>query len=183
MFRQTLFRFLVLGLFLFMMSACATTPIASQYRQEAGSRNVSFSTALRNPDAYINDIVLWGGHIIKTTNLQNGTEIIVLQAPLGSGDRPENIESSQGRFIAMSSKFLDPAIYEKGKMITLAGQITGKKTLPLGETSYTYPVITIKQLHLWKKRSNRYYYDYPYDYWYRGWGPYGWYPGYPWYPW
>lgn len=176
-----LLRFLVAGLLGATVSACATVPIAEQYQQAAKTDNVSFSSVLQNPDAYISNIVLWGGSIIETTNLKNGTEIIVLQEPLGSGDRPENAESSLGRFIAMSPKFLDPFIYRNGRKITLAAQVTGKKTLQLGETSYTYPVVTIKQLHLWKNRQT-YYYAYPYDYWYYGWGPYGWYPWYPWYP-
>ncbi len=182
MIRYTFFRILVLGFLAAAMSSCATAPIASQYRQEAKSNNVSFSMVLQNPDAYINNVVLWGGSIIETTNTQNGTQIIVLQAPLGSAERPETSESSQGRFIAMSSKFLDPAIYREGRKITLAGQVTGKKTLQLGETSYTYPVVDIKQLHLWSKRQN-YYYGYPYDYGYWGWGPYYWYPWSPWYQW
>lgn len=187
MIRYNLFRILVLGLLVAAMSACATTtPIAKQYRQEAKSDNVSFPMVLQDPDAYINDVVLWGGSIIETKNTQNGTEIIVLQAPLGSSERPETSESSLGRFIAMSSKFLDPAIYREGRKITLAGQVTGKKTAQLGETSYTYPVVNIKQLHLWTKRQHYYYpYPYPYDYgyWEWGWGPYDWRPWYPWYPW
>ena len=190
MIRHRLFRFLVLGFLAAAVSACATaptSPIAKQYRQEANSEDVSFTMVLQNPDAYINDIVLWGGSIIESTNIENGTEIIVLQAPLGSGERPENAESSLGRFIAMSSKFLDPAIYTKGKQLTLAGQVTGKKILKLGKTSYTYPVVTIKQLYLWKNPQYYYYgnpypYPYPYDYWYRGWGPY-WGPYDDWYPW
>jgi outer membrane lipoprotein len=180
MIRHTLFRFLVLGLFVATLSTCATSPIARQYRQKAESEDLSFSMVLQNPDAYQGDIVLWGGSIIETTNLQNGTEIIVLQEPLGGEERPESAEDSLGRFIAMSSKFLDPAIYEKGRKITLAGQVAGKKTLSLGKTSYTYPVITVKQLHLWKRRHYYYHYVYPYDHWYWGWGPYfGWYALYP----
>lgn len=178
MIRPTLYRSFVLGCLVAAVSACATSPIATRYRQEAKSEDVSYSMVLQNPDAYMGKIVLWGGSIIETTNLQNGTEITVLQEPLGSEGRPENAEESLGRFIAMSPNFLDPAIYRSGKKVTLAGEVTGKKDLQLGETTRTYPVVTIKQLHLWKNR----YYSYPYDYYYWGWGPYGWYPWYPWYP-
>ena len=40
---------------------------------------------------------------------------------------------------------------KKGKEITLAGEIVGKETKPLGKTEYTYPVVLVKQLHLWKR--------------------------------
>jgi outer membrane lipoprotein len=60
--------------------------------------------------------------------------------------------------------------------VALIGEITGVRTLPLGEIEYTYPVIAISEIHLWNK-SDLYpfpgYYYYPY--------PYGWY-GPPWYP-
>lgn len=178
MIRYTLFRFFILGLSVCTVSTCATSPIAKQYRQEAESENLSFSTVFQNPDAYVGGFVLWGGSIIKTTNLKNGTEVIVLQEPLGREDRPESARYSHGRFIAMSPIFLDPAQFKRGRKITLAGQIAGKKTLPLGEISYTYPVVTVKQMYLWKRHHDNYY-VYPYDYWdwEWGWGPYwGYYP-------
>jgi outer membrane lipoprotein len=171
--RYPLFRFLVLGLSLLVASTCANPPIAKQYRQEAQSEDLTFSMVLQNPDAYVGDIVLWGGSIIETRNFKEGTEIIVLETPLGREERPRSAKQSGGRFIAMSSRFLDPALYKAGRKITLAGQITGKKALSLGETTYTYPVVTVKQLHLWERRPRYVYHVYPYDDW--GWGPYwGW---------
>jgi len=169
--RYPLFRFFVLGLSLLMVSTCATPPIAKQYRQEAQSEDLTFSMVLQDPDAYVGDIVLWGGTIIETKNLKEGTELIVLETPLGRGERPRSAKHSGGRFIAKSGRFLDPAVYAAGRKITLAGQVTGKKTLSLSETTYTYPVVAVKQLHLWERRPSYAYYPY-YDW---GWGPYwGW---------
>jgi outer membrane lipoprotein len=184
MIRHPLFRFLALGLLLIAVSACATKPIAKQYRQEAKAEDLSFSMVLQDPDAYLDAIVLWGGIIIETKNLKEGTELIVLETPLGRDERPKSAQHTRGRFIAMSSKFLDPAVYKARKKITVAGQVAGQKNLTIDKTTYSYPVVTIKQLHLWKKRPPYVYYPYPYDYWgwgpyWGGWGPYwGWYPGY-----
>lgn len=70
---------------------------------------------------------------------------------------------------------LHPAIYKKEEKITLAGEIIGKQTKPLGNAEYTYPVVMIKQLHLWRKKRL-----YPLPY-YLG-GPYWHDPWYgPWY--
>ena len=92
MIRHSLFRFLALSLLLVALSACATKPIAKQYRQEAKAEDLTFPMVLQNPDAYLEAIVLWGGVIIETKNLKEGTEMIVLETPLGRGERPKSAE-------------------------------------------------------------------------------------------
>lgn len=167
--------FLSLCVFLMLLSACATSPIDKQYRQEAKADNLPFPMALRNPDAHMGDAVIWGGAIIQTTNLKKGSQMIVLETALGDDTRPMDPRYSKGRFIAETPDFLDPELYQKGREITVAGVIAGKKILPVGNTKYTYPVITIKQIHLWEveQEQPQYRYIYPYGYW--GWGPYwGW---------
>jgi outer membrane lipoprotein len=163
-------RFLLLSLFVSGAFGCAY-PISKELRQEA-TKEVTFSMVLQNPTAYVGVIVLWGGEIIETVSVQGGSEIIVLETPLDYQGMPQSGRYSRGRFIAKSSKFLDPAIYKEEEKITLAGEIIGKQTRPLGDTEYTYPVVMIKQLHLWRKERL---YPLPYyrwgPYWY---GPYGW---------
>jgi outer membrane lipoprotein len=141
---------------------CATYPISDQYRASA-SKNVNFTMALRNPDAYVGAVVIWGGRIVETDNVPGGSEIVVLETPLMGWEEPSAPEYSPGRFIAKTADFLDPAIYKPGKRITLAGEITGGTTRPLGTTEYTYPVVAIKQLHLWTEEK-MYAYE-PVDYW------------------
>jgi outer membrane lipoprotein len=179
---QRLIRLFALVFFLAVASACSY-PISQQLRQEA-SKDLSFPLVLKDPASYTGSIVLWGGSIIETVPLADGSEIFVLQTPLDYLEMPEAAKYSQGRFIAKSSSFLDPEIYKNGRKITLAGEITGKESRPLGKSQYTYPVVTIKELHLWKKR-NFYAYPYPYYDWYYGpgWG-WGWYgPGPYWGDW
>lgn len=165
------------GLSLLVISGCIY-PISKELRQEA-KEDLTFSMVLQNPKAYIGSIVLWGGKIIETINVPDGMEIIVLEMPLDYGEMPEDERRSRGRFIAKSSKFLDPAIYKEGRKITLAGEIIGSETKPLGKTQYTYPVVMIKQLHLWRKQRPV---SPPPYYWGWGWyGPYG--PYLPYYYW
>ena len=154
-------------------------PISTEVRQQV-TEDVTFPMVLQNPDAYKGDIVLWGGEIIETVNLQGGSEIIVLDTPLDYQERPEGARYSRGRFVAKTPKFLDPAIYKKGGKITLAGQIVGKEAKPLGKTEYAYPVVLVKQLHLWRRTHYGPYHPYwgwPYDdYWVPGYyyWPYHW---------
>ena len=147
----------LLGLCVFAVSGCASYPISKDLREEAG-KDITFSVVLQDPTAYEGFIVIWGGEIIKTLNLTDGTEILILDSPLDPQEMPRSAQLSQGRFIASTSQFLDPALYKKGKKITVAGEIIGKETRPLGKTEYTYPVIMAKQIHLWESARYRLYY-------------------------
>jgi outer membrane lipoprotein len=170
-------RFFLLGLFLILISGCAY-PISRGLREEA-REGPTFSMVLQDPTAYVGSIVLWGGRIIEAIPQPEGSELIVLETPLDYLEEPKTAKYSQGRFIAKSPRLLDPEVYQKGKKITLAGEIVGKETRPLDKTKYTYPVVLIKQIHLWR-RHLVYVSPYPY-YWYGPgwWGPwpYGYYGG------
>jgi len=165
-------------LFLLMTFGCGY-PISKNLRQEA-QKNLSFSMVFEDPMAYRGTIVIWGGKIIKTLNRKQGTEILVLQIPLDWRERPEEDDSSRGRFIAKSSGYLDAAVYTAGRKITVAGEVVGKETWPVGEIEYTYPVVMIREIHLWAKEKA---YIYVPPYYYEDWGfyprpyPYGWWQG------
>ncbi len=172
-------RILLVGLLLLLLSGCAY-PISKELRQEAKG-SPTFAMILQNPTAYTGSVVIWGGSIIQTLNTKEGTEILVLETRLDYEERPEGRRYSQGRFVAKSAAYLDPEVYKPGKRLTVAGEIIGKEVKPLGNTEYTYPVVMIKEIHLWRKRVV---YAYPYpSYWYGPgwWGPwpYGyWWPDY-----
>ena len=58
---------------------------------------------------------------------------------------------SQGRFIVQDNRFLDPAVYTKGRKITVAGVLVGEQRKPVGRTHYIYPLIKADQIHLWEE--------------------------------
>ena len=157
--------FLVCIFFLVAVTGCAS-PIAWSLRQEAAP-GVTFAMVFENPDAYQGDIVIWGGSIIRTVNTKEGSRIFILQTMLGLRDRPEAVDTSEGRFIAVTDRFVDPLVYREGRMITVAGRVTGKETVVHKETgiSYTYPLVQVEQLHLWKKPESA-----PVPYWGPYWG-------------
>ena len=158
------------GLFLFVpllfaISGC-TYPISRELRHQA-QKGLTFSEVLQNPSAHVGSIVIWGGVILETQNYPNGTEILALETPLEYRGKPVGARFSQGRFIAKTSKFLDPAVYVGGGRVTVAGEIIGKETRPLGQAQYAYPVVQAKEIYLWK--HHRYSYEY---YWWDWYGPY-----------
>jgi outer membrane lipoprotein len=60
---------------------------------------------------------------------------------------------TEGRFIASTGQFLDSAVYHAGRDITIVGEVSGQKTMRLGEVDYQYPLVSVKDLHLWEPYS------------------------------
>lgn len=161
-------------LLLFFLGGCSVVP--RELRKEV-DRSISFSDLKENPEAYVGRKVILGGEIIETKNLQDQTQIEILQKPLGRGSVPLETDESDGRFLVYHPQYLDPATYQSGRYVTVMGEIMGGKDLKVGEAEYNYPVLTSKFLYLWPK-ARRYYgpYFYPYEYPYYPYNPYPYYP-------
>jgi outer membrane lipoprotein len=145
------------------LTGCA--PMSQDIRRQA-DESPPFGEIQKNPDKYMGTVVIWGGVIIETTNLKESTAIKVMQTALDIQQRPTNLDSSEGRFIILVGRFLDPDIFKKGRQVTV----------PIGEIQYIYPVVQAKELKLWEQPVP--YPPYYYDPWY--WGPYPWRPWGPW---
>jgi outer membrane lipoprotein len=150
-----------------------TCYIISKDIRNKSDLSLTLKQVLENPNAYFGKSVVWGGEIIQVINQDDGTtEIEIFQEPLNFRGEPKDPATSEGRFLVLDDKFLDPYIYWEGRRITVAGELQGVKIEPLGEMYYRYPLVTSKQIYLWPD-----YYPYPY-----GWGyydpwwayPYGW---------
>jgi len=158
-------------------SGCAY-PISKPLRRAAAG-GPSFAAVMANPDAYPGRIVIWGGVILQTTPAPQGSEVAVLQTPLDSWLEPWDARLTQGRFIAKTSGFLDPALYARGSRVTVAGAVAGKKVEQFGMATSTWPVLDVQELYLWPPEPFVYYYAASSPYWGSPWGwsdPYwGWY--------
>ena len=153
---------------LFSLTGCA--PVISKQLREQVAKELTLSVVLKDPEAYKGKTVLWSGVIISSVNLKEGTMIEVLQKPADMQGKPKDVDESQGRFLALYLGYLDVAIYNGGRKVTVAGEVQGKKIQRLGEIEYTYPLISAKEIHLWPvEKEERIYYPCPYwhyPYWY-----------------
>ncbi|MGQ0656666.1 MAG: Slp family lipoprotein [Chromatiales bacterium] len=113
--------------------------------------------------AFVGKPVRWGGEILSVQTKLNETVVEVLQSRLDSWGEPISHKYSGERFLARTERFLDPAIYGKGRKVTVAGHVAGITKLPIGETTRDVPVMNAKLVHLWR--------SYP-DYGYRRYGYY-----------
>jgi outer membrane lipoprotein len=162
------------------MASCA--PFSREIMSRV-DENLTYRSVQQDPDRYLGKTVLWGGVIVEIINKQKETELKVRETEVDIEKRPKDLDRSAGRFIVRYEGFLDPAIYQAGREITVAGEVVGKEVLPLGNARYSYPVILAKEIHLWEREQPvRPYYPY---YWEPFWGPwypypYRWYRPYPW---
>ncbi|MBI5491507.1 MAG: Slp family lipoprotein [Deltaproteobacteria bacterium] len=144
-------------------------------------RDITLDMVRSRPEQFVGKRVLWGGKILGTDNLEEHTEIEVLESSLGYDDTPAN-GTSKGRFIIQSKQFLDSNIYKANKRITVAGTIKGVEVRKIGKSDYRYPIITPIDMRLSEQPPQTPYpdyYNYP-PYMYGPYGPYG--PYNPFYP-
>ncbi|MBI5167323.1 MAG: Slp family lipoprotein [candidate division NC10 bacterium] len=163
-----------------LLLGCSVIPV--HLRKEV-DRTLTFAQLREAPEAHIGKRVVLGGEVIDTRNLKEGTQIEVLEKPLAFDDTPKETDESGGRFLAFYPGFLDRAIYRAGRLVTVVGEVKGKRVQPLGEIDYTYPYIVIRFISLLPPVPRYPYPDYPYlypppwSYWYPYW-PYWRYPYY-----
>lgn len=163
-----------------MLTGCVSYPFDKDLRDQA--KPYSMSQVQANPKTTRGATVIWGGRIIRTLNSTNGGEIYVLRLPLNRNEQPTSDDTrSSGRFIAVSPGFLDPAAYPPGRLITVAGQLDGVRDQYLDNLLYAYPVVQIRQSHLWASRERDDYYYTVYPGWYWGSNPLWWNNGMGWY--
>jgi outer membrane lipoprotein len=172
--RRRILRDLALSALMLWLNGCA--PVISPEILKQIDPNVTFSALVADPERYMGRTVLLGGTIVQTVPKTGETEIEVVQKDLLSSGEPRLTDKSEGRFLVVVERFLDPAIYRPDRGLTVAGKVQGAVVRPIGEINYRYPVIAALELHLWREPypPPAYPYYYPYS-------PWGWwrYPGYP----
>lgn len=144
---------------LLLLTACATVPPSI-------SRGPFSPVSLKQ--AQTGEIkgtrVRWGGMIISVAPLKSGTCFEVLSRPLDSSGEPQRTDLTEGRFMACSTEFYDPAAYPAGRSITFVGTLQAPTECKIGEYALRCPRLEIESLYLWPRlETYNYYYPYYYD--------------------
>lgn len=168
-------RLIYLLLLLTVATGCAGYPEGMEGGNYADLRPYNVAA---NPDNFKGQSVLWGGVIVEVVNYENETWVEILALELNAYAKPFSSRmTNYGRFIAKTSDFLDPEVYQKGLRITVAGILIDPVDGKIGERPYKYPVVNITNYHLWPNRVRHHHYVVP-GHWYFGMHPY-WRFGYP----
>ncbi|HEX9078497.1 MAG TPA: Slp family lipoprotein [Desulfuromonadaceae bacterium] len=129
----------------FLLAGCSHW-ISTQSRA-AADQSISFSQLRENPDAYRGKYVLLGGTVATAEQDGEGTRLEVVEHRLDSRELPDRAVPSQGRFLATTAWRLDPVTYKSGTLVSMMGEVAGSRTRLLEGMEYTYPVISVREIH------------------------------------
>ena len=155
---------------LLLVGACASAPMSPDTMRSI-DKSVNLGIVRIDPQAHREKVILTGGEVVSVKNTSDGGEIEVLEYPLDSSGRPTEAGDSAGRFLARSRSLLDPEVYRKGRLVTIAGAVTGTESRTIDKATYPYVVLAIREIHAWRPQEATpyrypgpaYYYD-PYFY-------------------
>ncbi len=136
------------------LSSAACAPTFPQRITDQVDKRITFTDLIKDPDSYKGKWVMFAGVIVASRTEKDGSSYIeILQKPADSKGRPHRTDETGGRFIAVSKQFIDPAVYGRGREITIVGEVVGSSVRPLGEIAYRYPLLAVEALHLWEPSS------------------------------
>ena len=123
--------------FLLILSGC--THWISEQSRGLVDPTISFSNLRDNPDASRGKYVMLGGVIAAVTRGSEGTQLDVVQHAVGCTELPDESIHSEGRFLAVTPVTLDPEKFEPGTLVSMVGEVTGKKVQLLQGRESNYP--------------------------------------------
>ena len=138
---------------LLLLGGCVTTP--ANLQAPAGD-SPAIQQVRADAEANLNKSVRWGGTVVGVQNLQSETRVEIIAKPLFRNGQPNSREISQGRFIAVFDKFLDPEDYKKDSEITVVGVVSGTEPGKVGEAEYDFPRVQASASQLWQSRNSRF---------------------------
>lgn len=130
------------------VSSCGPKVIPEDLERKV-EKEISFQEVRKNPDSFKGKRILVGGEIIEIRNLQDKTEIEILQKPLGRDRAPLNVDESGGRFVLIHPSFLDPSVFRSGRRLTAVGLVEGGRAEQVGQAEMIEPVLQSEHIHLW----------------------------------
>jgi len=138
---------LILALsFLFLVTGCAHN--ISNKSLAMVDRTVTFDKLLENPDAYSGKFVVFGGKIGAALKTPEGTVLEIIQHDLDGRELPDETIASRGRFLALTPDSLNITMCRSSRLLSIAGVVAGKKVQQLKGVDYVYPLINVRELHL-----------------------------------
>ncbi|MDD2364715.1 MAG: Slp family lipoprotein [Desulfuromonadaceae bacterium] len=126
----------------------------SHVMSEAGlatvDKSVMYKDIKSKPEILAGKKVLVGGIIAETRSSGDVMQLEVVQLDLLTNGVPDDLSISEGRFLVVSGELLDPMIYRAGLLVTVIGEIKGQKVQKLESSDYRYPVISAKEIRLFR---------------------------------
>ncbi|KPJ92333.1 MAG: hypothetical protein AMJ53_09615 [Gammaproteobacteria bacterium SG8_11] len=136
----------IFSLLILSVTGCASAP---KFNLDGVDQSIQPRDVVTDLKKYQNKSVLWGGVIVKSTNVKEGTELELLVYPLKKDFKPDTEQNTLGRIIVFHDGYLETLDYAAGRLLTVQGIVYDLKKGSVGEAIYTYVVVDARQMHLW----------------------------------
>jgi outer membrane lipoprotein len=143
-------RIITLTAALFLTAGCNTI-MPEPIQTDAQVNLVEFDQVNSVKGEYLSKQARWGGMIAKVINLEGKSVLEVVHFDLSDGGKPKVNRESKGRFKVYVDGFVDPLVYQQGKLITALGHIGEAEAGQIGEYEYQFPTLSDANVYLWKK--------------------------------
>lgn len=146
---------------------CSSFP--DKLQVEDSTQLVSYEDAASQAEQVTGKTLRWGGAIAKVVNKADSTVFEMVHYPLNGYGKPISGEESMGRFRIHVSGFMDPMVYQVGRLMTFTAQLNGLENGKVGEHTYVFPTASAKAYYLWKNVQRidvSSVHVWPYHYWY-----------------
>ena len=153
----------VLLLLLAVCAGCASKPSSISLVEVD---DVSLAQARADTETYLGSTVRWGGVVTEVENKVDETWIFLVGRALKDNEKPISDGHSDGRFVASFSGFVDPLVYKPGRPLTVVGSIDSNTIRAIGDYDYSFPVVTVRDSHLWADPEKTHVYYPPPPIWY-----------------
>lgn len=150
-----------------LLAGCSTFP--DKLKLEDTTQLVMYEDAASKAEEVKGKILRWGGAIAKVENKQDSTVFEMVYYPLNGYGRPISGEESMGRYRIHVNGFMDPLVYQVGRLMTFTGELNGLEKGLVGEHEYVFPTANVKAYYLWKNVQRidvTSVHVWPYQYWY-----------------
>ncbi len=154
--------FIIMLPLLLLLGGCAHN--LSKRALALADRTITFDKLKENPDAYRGKIVILGGVIKTITQTPQGTELEVEQYRLDGREMPDEASGSGGRFLAIVPEKLAKSICGTGLLVSMAGEVAGKKAMVIEGEEFSYPEVAVRELRIIRPPNQDFF---------RTWLPYG----------
>ena len=74
----------------------------------------------------------------------------IVQYPLNHYGKPITNQSSDGRFLAKTTEFIDPVVYKKGTLLTFTGTLNGEDARKVDQKELIMPVLDVSSMYKWQ---------------------------------
>ncbi len=136
------------------LAACNIVPNQIAVEENTNLVNYKSIDKTQVSPSQVGELARWGGKIVSVENKKDVSEIEVVFFPESRSGKPRVGDESLGRFKAVVKGFVDPLVFEEGRLVTVVGSVGELTEGVIGEQTYKYPTLDAKGYYMWRKTTD-----------------------------